>query len=84
MDSRFGTLDREVVKMKCVFRITAILNLSLVATAYFCVIIGAINKDVDFLFMSALTTLFSIFPNALMIVLCNDFKDSIKNEVNNG
>ena len=63
------------MKIKHVFRLTAILNLSLIATAYFCVIIGAINKDGGFLFMSALTTLFSIFPTTLMLVLCNDLKE---------
>ena len=62
--------------MKNVFRITAILNLSLVVSAYVCVVIGAINKDGDFLFMSALTTLFSIFPTAMMLALCNDFKEA--------
>lgn len=62
--------------MKTIFIITAILNLSIVATAYFCVIIGAINNDGDFLLISALTTLFSIFPTAMMLALCNDFKET--------
>lgn len=64
--------------MKTIFRLTAILNLSLVATAYFCVIIGAINKDVDFTFMSVLTILVSIFPTAMILALCNDFKEADK------
>ena len=61
--------------MKATLRITAILNLLLVVIAFFCAVIGAINKDVVFLVWSALIVLFSIFPTAMMLALCNDFKE---------
>lgn len=62
------------IQMKTVFRITAILNLSLVVTAFICAVIAAINKDGSFLVVSAMTILFSIFPTAVMVALYNDFK----------
>lgn len=61
--------------MKNILRITAILNLLLVVIAYICVIIGAINMDSAFLVWSALTVLALIFPTAVMLALCNDFKE---------
>ena len=64
--------------MKTVFRITAIHNLSLVVTAFICAVIAAINKSGDFLAGSALTILVSIFPTAMMLALCNDFKEADK------
>lgn len=64
--------------MKIVFRITAILNLLLVATAYVCAVIATINKSGDFFVGSVLAILVSIFPTAMMLALCNDFKDADK------
>lgn len=64
--------------MKTVFRIAAILNLLLVVTAFICAVMAAINKDSGFLVMSALTALISIFPTALMLSLCNNFKEVSK------
>lgn len=64
--------------MKIVFRITAILNLSLVALACICAVISAINKSGDLFAGSILTVLVSIFPTAMMLSLCNDFKDTNK------
>ena len=61
--------------MKNLLRITAIFNLLLVVSAYICVVIAAINKNVEFLIWSALIVIASIFPTAMMIALCNDFKD---------
>lgn len=62
--------------MKTVFRITAILNLLLVVLAFICAVIAAINKSGDFLVVSTLTILVSIFPTAMMLALCNDFKEA--------
>lgn len=64
--------------MKNVFRITAILNLLLVVSAYICVVIAAINKNGELLIWSALIVLASIFPTAMMLALCNDFKEASK------
>jgi hypothetical protein len=64
--------------MKIVFRITAILNLSLVVLACICAVIAAINKSGDFFVGSVLTILVSIFPTAMMLALCNDFKEASK------
>lgn len=64
--------------MKTVFRITAILNLLLVILAGICAVMAAINKDGSFLVVSALTALISIFPTAMMLALCNDFKETDK------
>ena len=64
--------------MKTVFRITAILNLLLVVTAGICAVVAAINKDGGFLAVRALTALISIFPAAMMLSLCNDFKEDSK------
>lgn len=64
--------------MKIIFRITAILNLLLVVSAFICSVIAAINKSGDFFVGSALTILFSIFPTAMMLALCNDFKETDK------
>lgn len=61
--------------MKNLLRITAIFNLLLVVSAYICVVIAAINKNGGFLIWSALIVLGSIFPTAMMIALCNDFKE---------
>lgn len=61
--------------MKAIFRITATLNLLLVVTAFICAVMAAINKDVGFLVVSAVTTFVSIFPTTLMLALCNDFKE---------
>lgn len=62
--------------MKMVFRITAILNLCLVVLSFICTIIGVFNRSVDFLAMSVLAILVSIFPTVLMMVLCNDFNEN--------
>lgn len=64
--------------MKTVFRITAMLNLLLVVIAGICAVMAAINKDSGFLVVSALTALISIFPTAMMLSLCNDFKGDSK------
>ena len=64
--------------MKNVFRITAVLNLLLVVTAFICAVVAAINKDSGFLAVSALTILVAIFPTAMMLSLCNDFKEACK------
>ena len=64
--------------MKTVFRITAILNLLLVVLACICAVIAAINKSGDFFVGSVLTILVSIFPTAMMLALCNDFKEADK------
>jgi hypothetical protein len=61
--------------MKTIFRTTAILNLLLVVSAFICTVIAAINKNGDFLAVSALTILVSIFPTAMMLALCNNFKE---------
>ena len=66
------------IQMKTVFRITAILNLLLVVLACICAVIAAINKSGDFFVGSALTILFSFFPTAMMLALCNDFKETDK------
>lgn len=60
--------------MKTIFRLTAILSLLLVVLAIFCAVIAAIDKNGDFFVGSVLTILFSIFPTAMMLALCNDFK----------
>ena len=64
--------------MKTIFRISANLNLLIVVLAFICTVIGAINKSGDFFVGSALTILFSIFPTAMMLALCNDFKEADK------
>lgn len=62
--------------MKTIFMISAILNMLIVVLAFICTIIGAINKSVDFLAVSALTVVVSIFPATLMLSLCNEFKEA--------
>lgn len=47
--------------MKTVFRITAILNLSLVALVFICAAVGAINKDFDLFAAGIALELVSIF-----------------------
>jgi hypothetical protein len=64
--------------MKNLFRITAILNLLLVVLAFICVVIGAITKDYNLLAPSVALVLASIFPTAMMLALCNDFKEASK------
>lgn len=61
--------------MKTIFITTAILNLLLVVSACICAVIAAINKSGDFFVGSVLTILVSIFPTAMMLALCNDFKE---------
>jgi hypothetical protein len=62
--------------MKNLLRITAILNLLLVVLAFICVVIGAITKDYNLLAPSVALVLISIFPAAMMLALCNDFKET--------
>lgn len=50
----------------------------LVVLACICAVIAAINKSGDFFVGSALTILFSIFPTAMMLALCKDFKEADK------
>ena len=61
--------------MKTIFTISAILNLLIVIVAFGCVVIGAINKNVGFVAVSAVTVVTSIFPATLMLSLCNEFKE---------
>jgi 4-hydroxybenzoate polyprenyltransferase len=63
------------VQMKNLLRITAILNLLIVVLAFICVVIGAITKNYHLLAPSVALVLISIFPAAMMLALCNDFKD---------
>lgn len=65
--------------MKTILRITAILNLLLVVSAFIYVVIGAINKNFALLAPSIGLVLVSIFPTALMLVICKDFKE-VENE----
>ena len=62
--------------MKNLLRITAILNLLLVVLSFICVVIGAIYKNYDLLAPSIALVLVSIFPAAMMLALCNDFKET--------
>lgn len=64
--------------MKNVFRITAILNLLLVALSFICVVIGAITKDFGLIAPSVALVLISIFTTAMMLALCSDFKEADK------
>lgn len=64
--------------MKTVFRITAILNLSLVVIALSFTFISAITKNVEFLAVGVAFVLASIFPTTLMLVLCRDFEEADK------
>lgn len=65
------------IEMKMVFRITVILNLLLVVISFVCVVMGAINRSVDFVVISVLLILVSIFPATTMLVLLNEFKEKI-------
>ena len=62
--------------MKNLLRITAIFNLLLVVSAYICVVIGAITKDYHLLAPSVALVLISIFPAAMMLAICSDFKEA--------
>ena len=62
--------------MKSVLRITAILNLLLVVLAIIFAVTAAITKDSGLFVGSVLTVIVSIFPTAMMLALCNDFKES--------
>ena len=64
------------VQMKNLLRITAILNLLLVALSFICVVIGAITKDYNLLAPSTALVLISIFPAAMMLAICSDFKEA--------
>ena len=64
--------------MKIIFRIAAIFNLLLSVLAFIFVVIAAINKNGNFLIVSTLMLLVSIFPTAMMLALCNDFKEGGK------
>ncbi len=64
--------------MKNVLRITAILNLFIVVLAFICVFIAAITKDYHLLAPSVVLVLISVFPTALMLALCSDFKEADK------
>ena len=74
MDASAESAGGEV--MKTIFTISAILNLLIIALAFICTVIGAINKSDGFLAMSALTVVVSIFPATLMLSLCNEFKEA--------
>jgi hypothetical protein len=63
--------------MKMVFRITAIFNLCLVVLSFVCVVMGAINRSVDFVVISVLIILLSCLQTTLMfamLALFNEFK----------
>ena len=61
--------------MKTVLTTTAILNMLLVVLVFICVVIGAINKDFDLFAASVVLELLSIFPTAMMLVICTDSKE---------
>lgn len=65
------------IEMKMVFRITAIFNLCLVVLSFVCVVMGAINRSVDFVVISVLIILLSCLQTTLMfamLALFNEFK----------
>ena len=61
--------------MKAKLRITAILNLLLVVLVYVFFVIGLINKDFDLVAASIALELVSVFPTAMMLAICSDFKE---------